>query len=333
MNGCTNCPHDCQLLIVGAGPAGLAAAVNAASEGVHTIVLERADIVGGQASHSARIENYLGFPQGISGADLSAATFAQAQRFGADLRLGSAVIDVRRVEGGFQVTCSNGHTFTCQSILAASGVDYRRLEVPGVNELVGRGVSYGALPERSFELNEREVVVVGGANSAGQAVVYLADHGANVTLVTRSPLEKSMSQYLIDRIHKLPVEVEVGARVAAAHGEDQLSGVTIASDERIYTAVDVAALMIFIGATPRTGWAPHLASDRAGFILAGHDLPDLDRLHQETSEPGIFVAGDLRAGSVKRVAAAAGEGVAAVASIHRYLERSERNVEDLAGLA
>lgn len=322
--------HECDLLVVGAGPAGMAAAVNAASEGLRVIVLDASDHVGGQARTSSRIENYLGFPSGLTGEELAEAAEAQARRFGATIHHAAEVIDVRPTDAGdFQVMCASGTVYTCRTILVASGVTYRRLEAPGVDDLVGRGIFYGVSPSQAEDYRGQRVFVVGGANSAGQAALHLAQHGAEVTILTRSPLTKSMSQYLVERIEEhREIHVLIG-RVAAAHGTDTLTGITISTDEAIWTH-SAAGLFIFIGAEPRTAWAPQIATDTAGFILTGNDVPELlddittlaGRSFLETSIHGIFAAGDVRAGSVKRVSAAAGEGAMAVQFIHKHLARA-----------
>jgi hypothetical protein len=214
---CANCDHSCDVLIIGAGPAGLAAAVNAASEGLGVIVLERAPQVGGQASSSSRIENYLGFPLGLSGAELARNADEQARRFGADIHTGAHVIDLRRLDDGHvQAMCQSGTVYVCRTAVVTTGVTYRTLDAPGVSELIGRGVEYGVSPAQADEYDGRRVFIVGGANSAGQAAVHLHDHGAAVTILTRSPLSKGMSAYLIERIEERGIAVEVGARVAAA---------------------------------------------------------------------------------------------------------------------
>lgn len=316
--------HRCDLLIVGGGPAGLAAAVNAASEGLHTIVLDRAATFGGQASTSSRIENYLGFPVGLSGAELAEAAVQQARRFGAELHNSSTVIDLRTVDAQHQVMCESGSIYTCPAILIASGVTYRRLDVPGIEELVGRGVYYGVNPGDVEAFRGQHVHVVGGANSAGQAAIHLAQHGAEVDILTRSPLDKGMSTYLIERIRDLDIRVRQGARVAAVRGElgsaskPWLSHVTVADPERIDTE-ESAALLVFIGAEPHVEWAPQLARDGRGFILTGSDILDAPRQFLESSTPGVFVAGDVRSSSVKRVAAAAGEGAMTVQFVHKFL--------------
>jgi len=327
---CASCPdHECDLLVIGAGPAGLAAAINAASEGLRVIVLERSHDVGGQASTSSRIENYLGFPTGLTGAELAEASHEQAVRFGADIHLGSEVIDLRCEGDHHRAMCANGKTYTCTTILVTAGVTYRRLEVPGADSLIGRGVFYGASPTQVSEYAGKRVFVVGGANSAGQAALFLAQHGARVDVLTRSPLVKSMSTYLLDRLVKAEQDITVhtGARVAAVHGTKAhgIDHVTVADEAAVITH-EAAALFVFIGAEPRTDWAPTLAKDAKGFILTGPDAvdavpyPEHTPLYLETSEPGVFAAGDIRSGSVKRVSAAAGEGAMAVQFIHRYLE-------------
>jgi thioredoxin reductase (NADPH) len=318
--------HRCDLLIIGAGPAGLAAAVNAASEGLRVIILERTGTVGGQMRTSSRIENYLGFASGLSGADLAAASLEQTQRFGADIHTASEVIDLRRDGDHHRAMCANGKVYTCAAILVAAGVTYRRLEVPGADPLLGRGIFYGASPTQAAEYADQRVFVVGGANSAGQAAVFLASNSARVDIITRSPLAKSMSQYLIDRIEASgKVEVHEEARVAAVKStRHRLSHVTVADPDGVITH-EGSALFAFIGADPQTGWAPQLAKDSRGFILSGPDAepPGEKRLYLETSESGVFAAGDIRSGSVKRVAASAGEGAMAVQFIHKHLDTKE----------
>ena len=335
MSPCPTCQveHACDLLIIGAGPAGLAAAVNAASEGLRTTVLERSSEVGGQASSSSRIENYLGFADGLTGADLATQAKAQALRFGADLITDSAVIDLRPSEHGHQAMCHSGHVYSCAAALVTSGVTYRTLDVPGASDLLGRGVFYGASPAETGEYLGQKVFVVGGANSAGQAAVHFAQHGADVTILSRSPLAKSMSAYLIERLDKLGVPVEIGARVAAVHpyreGENvalNLDAVTVATPDAVVTH-KAAGLFVFIGAEPRTSWAPSLHTDSRGFIITGSELPYGSRMYLETSERGVFAAGDVRAGSVKRVSAAAGEGAMAVQFVHRYLNEKPAREE------
>ena len=323
---CHDCDHSCDLLVIGAGPAGLAAAVNAASEGLTTIVLDRAADVGGQASSSSRIENYLGFPMGLSGAELATAAHEQAVRFGAEIHTRSTVIDLREADGHHQAMCESGTTYHCGAVLVTSGVTYRTLDVPGIAPLIGRGVGYGVSPHEAEDYRGQRVFIVGGANSAGQAAINLAQHGATVELITRSPLAKSMSAYLLDRIEKNDaIQVREEARIAAVKGNSKrrLGRVTVADPEAV-TTEDAAGLFVFIGAEPRTDWAPELAKDSRGFIVTGPDVPGQKvPLYLESSVPGVFVAGDVRSGSVKRVAAAAGEGAMAVQFIHKYLTTKE----------
>jgi len=320
---CKTC-HNCDLLVIGAGPAGLAAAVNAASEGLKTIVLDRALSVGGQASSSSRIENYLGFPMGLSGQELADAAHQQALRFGAEIHTHATVIDLRETEDGHQAMCESGQLYDCGAVILASGVTYRQLDIPGVAPLVGRGVGYGVSPHEAEEYRDKRVLIVGGANSAGQAAIHLAQHGAEVEIITRSPLEKSMSSYLLDRcLANDHIDVRVGARVAAVRGDQhhKLSHVIVADTETIET-VSASGLFVFIGAEPRVDWAPSVAKDARGFVLTGPDVPKRKPpLYLETSIPGVFAAGDVRSGSVKRVSSAAGEGAEAIQFVHRYLER------------
>lgn len=340
---CPACPgsHECDLLIIGGGPAGLAAAVNAASEGLTTIVLEKDSRVGGQASSSSRIENYLGFANGLTGAELTDQAESQAQRFGVELRTDAHIIDLRRIVGGWQAMCQNGHVYECRTALITSGVTYRTLDVPGIEPLIGRGVYYGADPFQAREFHGKTVFIVGGANSAGQAAIHFAQQDAKVTILTRSPLVKSMSAYLLDRIeHGFNPSVIEGARVAAVHGRDAflrghpqtdrnngLEAITVATSDAV-ASHKADGLFIFIGAEPRTSWIPGLALDGKGFILTGTDIRRTDRVKRapqyflETSFSGVFAAGDVRSGSVKRVSAAAGEGAMAVQFIHRYLEEA-----------
>lgn len=323
---CGGCDtHICDLAIIGAGPAGLAAAVNAASEGIKTIVLDREDVSGGQARSSSRIENYLGFQDGLTGEDLATQGEAQAERFGAVLHHRTEVIDLRPWDDSEHLlTCASGGTYACASVLLATGVTYRRLTAPGVEALLGRGVSYGLSPAQAEEYRGLRVHVVGGANSAGQAAAHLAQHGAYVQLVSRSSLERGMSQYLIARLSSLGVVTTIGRIAAAQAGEDgTLASVTISTNEAVYWE-DSDGLFIFIGAEPRVEFAagnPPPLLNQLGFVLTGADIPGrVIRPSLGTTIPGVFAAGDVRAGSTKRVSAAAGEGAMAVAQIHQYLE-------------
>lgn len=328
----------CDLLVIGSGPAGLSAAVNAASEGLRTIVLERGRL-GGQAGTSTRIENYLGFPDGVSGAQLTESACAMAGKFGVEIHEGAEAIHLQRSEeaaragdASYLVHCAGGASYLCRTSLLAMGVSYRRLEVPGI-EL--SGVSYGL--DASADLRDQVVGIVGGANSAGQAALHAARSAEQVVLLSRSPLEKSMSSYLVERIRASDdIVVVEGARVAALRqhdtkhtsdaiiGRHPLAEATVIVDDDL-TSYLLDRLAIFIGAEPKTQWMPRaIATDARGFVLTGanaeeHRLAAGARYHLETSLPGVFAAGDIRAGSVKRVAAAVGEGAQAVQLIHQYL--------------
>ena len=340
------------LCIVGGGPAGLAAAVYAASEGLSTVVVEH-EAPGGQAGQSAAIENYLGFPRGLSGADLAQRAIAQARRFGAEMVLARDVValeprgPVRAVrlqgieavvggsapERGVGAGADGFTDIEARSVVLATGVSYRRLDAAGLDALVGRGVHYGASAGQAAACGGEEVYVVGAANSAGQAVLNLARFAKRVTLVVRGPsLEASMSQYLVERIRADDrIRVLCGTEVVAAGGEGHLERLTLA-DRAAGTTTEVEAswLFVFIGAAPRTDWlGAEVARDGHGFVVTGHDLVSgphaggwsLSRppFALETSLPGVFAAGDVRADSMKRVASAVGEGSMSVYFVHRYL--------------
>jgi thioredoxin reductase (NADPH) len=309
-------PEPFDVLIVGAGPAGLAAAVYASSEGLDALVVEP-ETIGGQAGSSTRIRNYLGFSRGVSGAGLAQRAHQQAWVFGATFLV------TRRVEGmepggaGFKITISGGLEVEARSVILAMGVSYRRLDVPGLEELVGKGVHYGSSPSEARQFSGGNVFVVGAANSAGQAAVHLARYAASVTLVARgSGLSATMSRYLVDEIEgKENIHVRTGTQVVGVEGETQLERVTLRSPEGDET-VDATALFILIGAEPRVDWLPEdIERDDRGFVMAGPTY--------ETSVPGVFAIGDLRAGSVKRVASAVGEGSVVIQHVHRYLESAE----------
>jgi thioredoxin reductase (NADPH) len=320
------------LCIVGAGPAGLAAAVYAASEGLSTVVVER-DAPGGQAGQSASIENYLGFPKGLSGADLTHRAVAQAARFGAETVLASEVTGFEERGPVRAVLLDGGAEIEARAVVAATGVSYRRLEAPGIEELGVRGVYYGASANEALQCKGEEVFVVGAANSAGQAVLNFARHADRVVLLVRgSRLENSMSQYLVDRIRATPnVEVRLSTEVAAARGDGHLESLTLV-DRATGTEEEVKAgwLFVFIGASPRTEWlGSHILRDGKGFVLTGQEMFaaqdgrgwSLPRAPYalETSVPGVFAAGDVRFDSMKRVASAVGEGAMSVYLVHRYL--------------
>jgi thioredoxin reductase (NADPH) len=322
------------ITIVGAGPAGLAAAVYAASEGLRAVAIE-AVAPGGQAGTTSMIENYLGFPQGISGSELATRATAQARRFGAELLLARPLVNILREDNGYRAQLSDGTELRTRSILAASGVDWRRLDVDGLDELLGAGVYYGAGPSEAVSCRGCRVAVVGGGNSAGQAVVRFSRYASRVTLLVRgSTLSASMSQYLISKVSELDnVEVRTGTEVVELEADTRLRAVVLSShDETGLTRLPLESLFVCIGGVPRTRGltTAGLATDDAGFILTGADvsasLGALDKwplsrspLPLETNRPGFFAAGDVRSGSIKRCSAAIGEGSMAVALVHRRL--------------
>jgi thioredoxin reductase (NADPH) len=320
------------LCIVGAGPAGLAAAVYGASEGLTTIIVDR-EGPGGQASQSAAIENYLGFPRGLSGADLTHRAVAQVERFGAEMVLARDAIRLD-LRGPVKALCLGDVEIESKTIVIATGVSYRRLDGADVDGLAGRGVYYGASASEASRCAGENVYVVGGANSAGQAVLNLAKHARRVTLLVRGDdLAKGMSQYLVDRIQRADnIDVVLRSEVAAARGDGHLEMITIAHlDSGAQEEVPTNFLFVFIGAAPRTAWlGDEIARDDRGFVITGRGLLQSreashwplarDPFLLETSVPGVFAAGDVRLDSTKRVAAAVGEGAMAVALVHQYLE-------------
>ncbi len=340
------------LVIVGGGPAGLAAAVYGASEGLRTLMVE-GDAPGGQAGTSSRIENYLGFPSGLSGADLTRRAVAQAARFGVEILSPQEATGLRLEDAYRIVTLGDGTAVSCHALLVATGVSYRKLDMPGVERLTGAGIYYGAAMTEAMSCRNEEVFVVGGANSAGQAAMHLSKYAKKVTMLVRgASLAAGMSQYLVDQICGTPnIEVRFGAQVAEAHGEESLEELTIEVREVGKETLPANSLFILIGAMPRTGWLEGVvARDDRGFILSGPDLVsdgngngaggagadggegkagrrprgwtlDRDPFLLETSVPGVFVAGDVRHGSVKRVASGVGEGAIAVSFVHQYLAR------------
>ena len=324
------------LAVVGAGPAGLAAAVYAASDGLDTVVFER-DVPGGQASHTSQIENFFGFPEPIGGAELARRAGRQAERFNADLVLRRAVIGHEVLPGGvFRFFLEGDVAVDAPVTIVAPGMEWRRLDLPGVDALLGRGVYYGAGRSEAAQCGGDPVVVIGAGNSAGQAVMHLANAGARVTMIVRgTDLARSMSGYLVDRIAEHPrIEVRLRTQVTGVHEEGGLLGaVTLTDATGAPARAPAAALFICIGGRPRTGWAERsgVRTDPAGYILTGPDLLedgrrpadwplDRDPFTLETSIAGIFAAGDVRHGSTKRVAGAVGEGAMAVALAHRRLE-------------
>ena len=315
------------LVIVGGGPAGLGAAVYGASEGLKTIMVER-EAPGGQAGQSSRIENYLGFPTGLSGSDLARRATDQARRLGAEL-LSLQNASRLRVEGsGRIVELSGGGSLSASSVLVASGVSYRQLDVPGFAELTGQGIYHGAALTEARSCGDQHVVVIGGANSAGQAAVYFSKYARLVTILVRGDsLTKSMSHYLIEQIEALDnVDVRTRTEAIAAEGDGQLRTLRLRNPDGSESVEEVDACFVFIGAMPLTDWlAGVVARDERGFILAGLDAKQdgwplqRDPFPLETSVPGVLVAGDVRARSIKRVASAVGEGSMAVSLIHQYL--------------
>jgi thioredoxin reductase (NADPH) len=323
------------LIVVGGGPAGLGAAVYGASEGLRTVLLERT-ATGGQAGQSSRIENYLGFPDGVSGAQLTTRARLQAAKFGAEVLTTREVTGLEINGSARTVRFSDGTSLDAHSVILTTGVTYRQLRAPGLDDLTGAGVYYGSALTEAAACVDNDVFIVGGANSAGQSAVYLSRMAKSVTLLVRGPsLTKSMSHYLIEQVESVPnITVRTCTTVVGARGDGHLEGLTL-QDANSGETEDVAAqhLFVFIGAAPLTSWLDGvLERDEHGFVLTGPDLSadgeppaewPLDRApyHLEASVPGVFVAGDVRAESAKRVASAVGEGAMAVMLVHRYLEK------------
>jgi thioredoxin reductase (NADPH) len=323
------------LAIVGGGPAGLAAAVYGASEGLHTVMIER-EAPGGQAGMSSRIENYLGFPTGLSGGDLARRAVVQAKRFGVEILSPQEAIGIR-TEGSYRIIkLADGNEISCHALMIATGVQWRRLDAPGVDRLQGAGIYYGGGATEALSCQGEIVYVIGGANSAGQAAMNFAKYAEKVVIVVRgNSLSSTMSQYLIDQIKEVPnIQLWANASVAEAHGATHLEEISfLCSDTNKIERVPATAMFIFIGALPRTDWlAGVVERDERGFILTGPDLIrdgqrpkgwnlDRDPFLLETNVPGLFAVGDVRHGSVKRVASGVGEGSVAVQFIHQYLSK------------
>lgn len=317
------------LVIIGGGPAGLAAAVYGSSEGLSTALIER-EAPGGQAGTSSRIENYLGFPKGVSGSDLARRAIAQATRLGAELITAIEVTSVS-VDGRTKtVHLSDGNELKCSSIIVASGMSVRRLNVPGYEKYEGAGVFYGASVTDASTFTDRPVFVIGGANSAGQAAVMLSKTAESVTLVVRSEsLEAKMSQYLVDQIASIDnIRVLTGTKVEKVTGDKHVEQIHLSDADGSVEVRDAVALFIFVGAVPHSSFITDIvAANQAGFIYTGSDVlaftdvwpAKRDPFHLETSVPGIFAAGDVRDGAIRRVANAVGEGSVAVALVHQYL--------------
>lgn len=313
------------LLVVGGGPAGLAAAVYGASEGLSTVVLE-ADAIGGQAGSSSMIRNYLGFPRGVSGMRLALRARVQATRFGARLYTGRPVTALR--VGDVHEVDFEGGTLRARAVLVACGVTYRRLGVPAIEELEGRGVHYGAATSVARDMQDRDVFIVGGGNSAGQAALHLARFARSVTIVVRrGGLEETMSAYLIAEIatHKR-ISVRTGSSVVDGGGDGHLEWIDLEGPDGSTERLPAGGLFLLLGADPGCGWLPpEVVQDERGFVLTGREIP-MDRCVDgrppaplETTTPGIFAAGDVRSGSMKRVASASGEGAASVSQVHAHL--------------
>jgi thioredoxin reductase (NADPH) len=323
------------LVVVGGGPAGLGSAVYGASEGLRTVLVERT-ATGGQAGQSSRIENYLGFPDGVSGAQLTDRARRQAHKFGAEVLTAREVTGLEVRGAARTVRFDDGSAVSAQAVILATGVAYRQRNAPGVPDLTGRGVFYGSALTEAPGCADNDIYIVGGANSAGQAAVYLAKSCRSVTILVRgSSLDKSMSHYLVEQVQSIPrISVRTCTEVAEAHGTDHLEQLTLRdSNTGELQTVDAQWLFVFIGAAPLTDWlAGVVQRDSHGFVLTGPDLLTaghpprgwpLERppYHLEASVPGVFVAGDVRAESAKRVASAVGEGAMAVMLVHRYLEQ------------
>jgi thioredoxin reductase (NADPH) len=327
------------LIIVGAGPSGLAAAVYGASEGLHTLLIER-EAPGGQAGMSSNIENYLGFPTGLTGANLARRAVAQAARFGAEILTPQEATGIRVDDPYRIVKLNDGTELSCHALLIASGVSYRRLDVPGIEKLTGAGVYYGAAMTQALSYRDQDVYMVGGANSAGQAAMYFSKYARKVTMLVRGDsLARGMSQYLVDQITETKnIRVWLHSSVVEVKGENRLEAITVNDAIRgEKQTVPTEGLFIFIGAQPHTDWLSGVvARDTFGFILTGPDLMmydghnnnrpkgwNLDRqpFLLETNIPGVFAAGDVRSGSLKRLASGVGEGSIAVQFVHQYLKR------------
>ncbi|HET6627616.1 MAG TPA: FAD-dependent oxidoreductase [Nocardioidaceae bacterium] len=318
--------------IVGGGPAGLAAAVYAASEGLSTVIVERQG-PGGQAGQSAAIENYLGFPKGLTGADLTQRAVAQVSRFGAEMVLAREVVGIETRGPVHAVLLEGSGEIEARALIAATGVSYRRLEGPGIDELTGRGVYYGASASEASQCEGDDVYIVGAANSAGQAALNLAGFAKRVVLVVRAAsLEESMSRYLVERITAAPhIEVRYRSEVVGCRGDGHLEALDIVDRTTGHTEeVPTSWLFVFIGASPRTDWlGAEVMRDGHGFVVTGPELQTATQAHPwplarapmalETSVPGVFAAGDVRLDSMKRVASAVGEGAMSVYLVHRYL--------------
>jgi thioredoxin reductase (NADPH) len=322
------------VIVIGGGPAGLATAVYAASEGLHAVLVE-SHAPGGQAGTSSLIENYLGFPAGVTGADLAQRATAQARRFGAELLTGQEVVALRREDPYRVVVLADGTELTAYCVVITTGMSARTLDIPGIAPLQGVGVYYGAAMTEAARYRDKDICIVGGANSAGQGALFFSRYARRVTMLVRAPdLQAMMSRYLIDRIASAPnIDVITGVEAERVNGEGSLESVVVkAVDTGELRTIPVSAMFIFIGVQPHADcFAGALERDEAGFVITGTDLPQeygrprgwpLERMPFmfETSIPGVFAAGDVRSGANRRVAAAVGEGSATIHSVHRYLQ-------------
>jgi thioredoxin reductase (NADPH) len=321
------------VVIAGAGPAGMAAGVYGASEGLNVLMVERS-AAGGQAGTSSRIENYLGFPEGVSGEDLTGRALKQAIRFGAEIAMTRCIEKLSQIDGGYSLVLDGDHTVTARAVLLATGVEWRRLKVDGIDRLLGRGVVYGASRAEANNVNGKKVFIVGGGNSAGQAAMFFSSYAAEVKVLVRGEgLKLTMSQYLIGEIaSKANIEVVPFTEVVAVEGDEHLHRIVTrvrppaAKETFVTRAAD--ALFVMIGADANTTWLPaELERDAAGYICTGRDLKTWSGKREafplETNLPGIFCAGDVRHGSIKRVSSGVGEGSMAIAFIHQYLALEE----------
>ncbi len=321
------------VVVVGAGPAGLAASVYGSSEGLKVLLIERST-VGGQAGTSSRIENYLGFPGGISGDELSERAVKQATRFGTEIVMTREVQNIFPLRDGYCIELDGGDRVTTRSVVLATGVDWRRLEAEGIERLQGRGVLYGASRMESSSVVGKDIFIVGGGNSAGQAAMFFASYARSVTMLVRGAgLNLTMSQYLIEQLdHRPNVKIEPFTQVVSVSGESYLEGICTVTQDEATKSRPADALFIMIGADANTGWLPEqLMRDERGYVCTGRDLPDRSCGNRqpyllETNLPGFFCVGDVRHDSIKRVSSSVGEGSMAIAFVHQYLAMPENTV-------